>query len=85
MLKAKGQLAVISFHSLEDRLIKQFIQKESSLAEDSGWGMPQAQVDTRRLKKVSRVRASEAEIKANPRSRSAWLRVAERLEQKGKQ
>lgn len=85
LLKAKGQLAVISFHSLEDRLIKQFIQKESSLAEDSGWGMPQTQVDTRRLKKVSRVRASEAEVKANPRSRSAWLRVAERLEQKGKQ
>ena len=85
LLKAKGQLAVISFHSLEDRLIKQFIQKESSLAEDSGWGMPLAQVDTRRLKKVSRVRASEAEVKANPRSRSAWLRVAERLEQKGKQ
>ncbi len=85
LLKATGQLAVISFHSLEDRLIKQFIQKESSLAEDLGWGMPQAQVDTRRLKKVSRVRASEAEIKANPRSRSAWLRVAERLEQKGKQ
>ena len=85
LLKATGQLAVISFHSLEDRLIKQFIQKESSLAEDSGWGMPQAQVDTRRLKKVSRVRASEAEIKANPRSRSAWLRVAERLKQKGKQ
>ena len=85
LLKATGQLAVISFHSLEDRLIKQFIQKESSLAEDSGWGMPQAQVDTRRLKKVSRVRASEAEVKANPRSRSAWLRVAERLKQKGKQ
>ena len=85
LLKATGQLAVISFHSLEDRLIKQFIQKESSLAQDSGWGMPQAQVDTRRLKKVSRVRASEAEVKANPRSRSAWLRVAERLEQKGKQ
>ena len=85
LLKATGHLAVISFHSLEDRLIKQFIQKESSLAEDSGWGMPQAQVDTRRLKKVSRVRASEAEVKANPRSRSAWLRVAERLEQKGKQ
>ena len=82
LLKAKGQLAVISFHSLEDRLIKQFIQKESSLPEDSGWGMPQIQVDTRRLKKVSRIRASEAEVKANPRSRSAWLRVAERLEKK---
>ena len=83
LLKAKGQLAVISFHSLEDRLIKQFIQKESTLAEDHGWGMPQAQQDTRRLKKVARIRASEAEVKANPRSRSAWLRVAERLEQKG--
>ncbi|ENW83602.1 ribosomal RNA small subunit methyltransferase H [Acinetobacter sp. ANC 3929] len=83
LLKPTAQLAVISFHSLEDRLIKQFIQKESSLAEDSGWGMPQARVDTRRLKKVSRIRASEAEVKANPRSRSAWLRVAERLEQKG--
>ena len=83
-LKATGRLAGISFHSLEDRLIKQFIQKESTLAEDHGWGMPQAQVDTRRLKKVSRIRASEAEVKGNPRSRSAWLRVAERLEQKGK-
>lgn len=83
LLKPKAQLAVISFHSLEDRLIKQFIQKESTLAEDTGWGMPQAQIDTRRLKKVSRIRASEAEVKANPRSRSAWLRVAERLEKKG--
>ncbi|MCL5768429.1 16S rRNA (cytosine(1402)-N(4))-methyltransferase RsmH [Acinetobacter sp. ANC5681] len=84
LLKVQGQLAVISFHSLEDRLIKQFIQKESTLAEDHGWGMPQTQIDTRRLKKVSRIRASEAEVKANPRSRSAWLRVAERLEQKGR-
>ncbi|MFW2034932.1 16S rRNA (cytosine(1402)-N(4))-methyltransferase RsmH [Acinetobacter junii] len=83
LLKPKGQLAVISFHSLEDRLIKQFIQKESTLAEDTGWGMPQAQIDTRRLRKVSRIRASETEVKANPRSRSAWLRVAERLEKKG--
>ncbi|MCP5876680.1 16S rRNA (cytosine(1402)-N(4))-methyltransferase, partial [Klebsiella pneumoniae] len=65
LLKPKGRLSVISFHSLEDRLIKQFIQKESTLAEDSGWGMPQQQVDTRRLKKISRVRASEEEVKAN--------------------
>ncbi|NWK52748.1 16S rRNA (cytosine(1402)-N(4))-methyltransferase RsmH [Acinetobacter sp. SwsAc5] len=79
VLKSEGRLAVISFHSLEDRLIKQFIQKESSLPEDSGWGLPQQQQDTRRLKKISRVRASDEEVKANPRSRSAWLRVAERL------
>lgn len=46
----EATLAVISFHSLEDRLIKQFIQKESTLAEDTGWGMPQEREDTRRLK-----------------------------------
>jgi 16S rRNA (cytosine1402-N4)-methyltransferase len=83
VLKTDGRLAVISFHSLEDRLIKQFIQKESTLAEDTSWGMPQERKDTRRLKKISRVRASEEEVKANPRSRSAWLRVAERLASKG--
>ncbi len=79
VLKPEGRLAVISFHSLEDRLIKQFIQKESSLAEDTGWGLPQVQQDTRRLKKIARIRASEEEVRANPRSRSAWLRVAEKL------
>ncbi|WP_297423395.1 16S rRNA (cytosine(1402)-N(4))-methyltransferase RsmH [uncultured Acinetobacter sp.] len=83
VLKPKARLAVISFHSLEDRLIKQFIQKESTLPEDHGWGLPQQQQDNRRLKKVDRVKASEAEVKANPRSRSAWLRVAERLANKG--
>ena len=83
VLKTDGRLAVISFHSLEDRLIKQFIQKEANLAEDTSWGMPQEREDTRRLKKISRVRASEEEVKANPRSRSAWLRVAERLALKG--
>ena len=83
VLKTDGRLAVISFLSLEDRLIKQFIQKESTLAEDTSWGMPQEREDTRHLKKISRVRASEEEIKANFRSRSAWLRVAERLALKG--
>lgn len=79
LLQAKGRLAVISFHSLEDRLIKQFIQAESTLPEYNGWGLPQKQIDTRRLRKIERIKASEQEVKENPRSRSAWLRVAERL------
>ena len=83
LLKDESRLAVISFHSLEDRIIKQFIQKESTLAEDTGWGLPQKVKETRRLKKIDRVRASEEEIKQNPRSRSAWLRVAERINFKG--
>ncbi|MFB2539149.1 MULTISPECIES: 16S rRNA (cytosine(1402)-N(4))-methyltransferase RsmH [unclassified Acinetobacter] len=81
MLAVDGRLAVISFHSLEDRLIKQFIQAESSFPEDTGIGMPVAQKDTRRLKKIDRVKASDAEVKANPRARSAWLRVAARRAQ----
>ena len=76
MLKPEGRLAVISFHSLEDRLIKQFIQKESTLPEQD-WGMTQQ--DMRTLKKVARIAPSDAEVKANPRSRSAWLRVASKL------
>lgn len=83
LLKVDARLAVISFHSLEDRIIKQFIQKESTLPEDTSWGMPQQRPDNRRLKKIERIRASEAEVKENPRSRSAWLRVAERLDKKG--
>lgn len=83
LLKSGGRLAVISFHSLEDRIIKQFIQKETTIAEDTSWGMPQKIADTRTMKKIDRIRASEAEVKQNPRSRSAWLRVAERLDTKG--
>lgn len=77
-LKPQGRLAVISFHSLEDRLVKQFIQQQSSLPEQ-GW-LPQPVADPRTLKKIARISPGQTEISQNFRSRSAWLRVAERLE-----
>lgn len=79
VLKPTGRLAVISFHSLEDRAVKQFIQQQSTLPEQ-GW-LPQPVADPRCLKKIARVSASDHEVGSNPRARSAWLRVAERLEQ----
>jgi len=79
LLAPGGRLAVISFHSLEDRIVKTFIARES-----------RAEVDRRapfapparalRLKALARVRPGEAEVRANPRARSAILRVAERLD-----
>lgn len=77
-LKPQGRLAVISFHSLEDRLVKQFIQQQSTLPEQ-GW-LSQPEPDPRTIKKVARIAPSPAEVSENPRARSAWLRVAERLE-----
>ena len=78
VLKPQGRLAVISFHSLEDRVVKQFIQKQSTLPEQ-GW-LPQPEPDPRTLKKIARIAPGDQEVSDNYRSRSAWLRVAERLE-----
>jgi 16S rRNA (cytosine1402-N4)-methyltransferase len=77
-----GRLAVIAFHSLEDRLVKSFIQRESATCICP----PEQPVCTcdhhPRLRKITRkpVRPSAAEIARNPRSRSAILRVAERID-----
>ena len=78
VLEPEGRLAVIAFHSLEDRIVKQTIARES-----------RAEVDRRapfaeptralRLQPIARIRPSAAEVAANPRARSAILRVAERL------
>ena len=68
-------------------MIKQFIQKESTLPEQD-WGAvlsQTAQKDTRRLKKIARIAPSTVEVKENPRSRSAWLRVAARVEMREEQ
>jgi 16S rRNA (cytosine1402-N4)-methyltransferase len=79
-LAPRGRIAVISFHSLEDRIVKRFLRAGSR--EDPAWaGMPQLPPAARpRLRLVGRATfADEAEIERNPRARSAVLRVAERL------
>jgi len=75
-----GRLAVISFHSLEDRMVKRFMREEAK-GEDLPREIPvlAGQLKSGRLKLVGRaVRASDEEVMLNPRSRSAVLRVAER-------
>lgn len=79
-LNVGGRLAVISFHSLEDRIIKQFLQKHSKgqYPEDANLPMPPKR--PKWLSKPERVAPTDAQIKTNPRARSAWLRSATRLE-----
>jgi 16S rRNA (cytosine1402-N4)-methyltransferase len=76
LLLPGGRLAVIAFHSLEDRIVKTFIARESRAEVDRR--APFAPVPPLRLKALGRVKPSADEVAANPRSRSAVLRVAER-------
>ena len=78
LLARGGRLCVISFHSLEDRMVKRFMRDASREAE-AYRGMPNVPEDQQpRMKLVGKpVKATAAEIAANPRSRSAHLRVAE--------
>jgi len=77
VLEPGGRLAVISFHSLEDRIVKQFIAKHSREVFDRR--APFAPPKVMDLKALDRLKPSPEEVKANPRSRSAILRVAARL------
>ena len=80
-LKPGGRLAVITFHSLEDRIVKRFMKAEAN-PDDLPKNLPltAAQLPQPRLKIVGKpVKASAAEVAANPRSRSAVMRVAEKL------
>jgi 16S rRNA (cytosine1402-N4)-methyltransferase len=78
LLLPGGRLVVISFHSLEDRIVKTFIAKESKEVYDRR--APFAAPKAMRLKSLGRVKPSEEEVNANPRARSAVMRVAERTE-----
>jgi 16S rRNA (cytosine1402-N4)-methyltransferase len=81
VLKSEGRLVVISFHSLEDRIVKRFIRNESGAKYNPG-KLPIKEVDIAKgiLKKVSKaLKADAQEIRQNPRARSAVMRVAERV------
>ena len=78
LLAPGGRLAVISFHSLEDRLVKTFIAQHSRDEVDRR--APFAPPRPVKFKALGRIKPSAAEVAANPRSRSAILRVAQRTE-----
>ncbi|NUS38792.1 MAG: 16S rRNA (cytosine(1402)-N(4))-methyltransferase RsmH [Lysobacter sp.] len=78
-LKPGGRLAVISFHSLEDRIVKQFIGRHAK-APPANRRLPVVEAFVPTLRAIGDARkAGEAEVAANPRARSAVLRVAEKL------
>ena len=76
VLRTGGRLVVISFHSLEDRIVKQFMARHSKAVFDRR--APFAEPQPMALSSIGRVMPGEAEVSANPRARSAVMRVAER-------
>ncbi|MDP9045562.1 MAG: 16S rRNA (cytosine(1402)-N(4))-methyltransferase RsmH [Pseudomonadota bacterium] len=78
LLAPLGRLVVISFHSLEDRIVKTFIARESKHVFDRR--APFAEPPAMRLRALARIKPGDAEVRANPRARSAVMRVAERTE-----
>jgi 16S rRNA (cytosine1402-N4)-methyltransferase len=80
LLASGARLAVISFHSLEDRIVKQFLASKAKVVQpDRRLPIRAADLPRPQMKLIARIKPSEAEVAANPRSRSAVLRVAERL------
>jgi len=78
VLQPGGRLVVISFHSLEDRIVKQFIAQHSREVYDRR--APFAVAPPMKLRALDRIKPSAAEVAANPRARSAIMRVAVRTE-----
>lgn len=77
-LKPGGKLAVVTFHSLEDRIVKRYLQVRSGQAAGGSRYAPEARPDPARFELVTRraVAPDPVELEANPRARSAKLRVA---------
>lgn len=82
LLRAGGRLVVISFHSLEDRIVKQFMREMANpAAQWARLALPDHLMPQPLMKVIGKAqRATAAEIAANPRARSAMLRVAERTQ-----
>jgi 16S rRNA (cytosine1402-N4)-methyltransferase len=80
VLAVGGRLVVISFHSLEDRIVKRFMN-EQARGDDFPTGVPVKAAELNpRLRKLGRaVKASDEEVAVNPRSRSAIMRIAEKI------
>jgi len=79
LLSPEGRLSIISFHSIEDRIVKQFIQKHSKQKQlPKGLPVMNSDIQQTLFKDLGKQFASKAEVKNNKRSRSAILRIAQR-------